>query len=150
MSYLWSHNSKRDISKFNVTHLTIHTHNVHVGVGGGGGGTRSDIIPPKNQISDITLRKKSDIWLKISDIRPPKKINYQISHPLENKISDIKVPPFHPPPPHTHMCIVKLSHNPYIHTSWFLTICISFGCYINPRRSHTTIYLSFQGQTLFI
>ena len=39
----------------------------------------------KNQISGF---KKSDIRYKTQ-----KKVNYQISHPLKNKISDIKVPP---------------------------------------------------------
>ena len=68
---------------------------------GGGGMERdqiSDIRPPKNQISDITHSQKLSIWLKKIRYQTPKKINYQISHPLKNKISDIKVPPFHPPP----------------------------------------------------
>ena len=80
-------------------------------MGGGGGGTRSDIGPPKN--SNIRpppppppqkkscVRKKSDIWLKKSDIRPRKKLLSDITPPKKNQISDIndKVPPFHPPPP---------------------------------------------------
>ena len=50
--------------------------------GGGGGGVELD---------------------QISDIRPPKKIKYQISHPLKNQISDLpgryQGTPVSPPPP---------------------------------------------------
>ena len=70
------------------------------------GGTRSDIrYQTPEKISDITRSQKSDIWhTKKSDITyqtPKKNINYQISHALKNQISDIKVPPFHPPLPIT-------------------------------------------------
>ena len=37
--------------------------------------------PPQNK-SNHVFANKSDIWLKKSDIRPPKIINYQISHPI--------------------------------------------------------------------
>ena len=54
------------------------------GGGGGRGGTRSDIRPPKNQISDITRSQK---------------IRYQTQ---KNQISDIKVAPVPHPPPSPH------------------------------------------------
>ena len=61
----------------------------------------SDIRPLKikYQISRIRKNRISGLKNQISDIKPPKKIYYQISHPLRNQISDINVPPFHPPPP---------------------------------------------------
>ena len=53
----------------------------------------------RDQISDIRPPKKSNIRYLT-----PKKIKYQISHPLKNQISDIKVPP--PPPPNM---VIKLT-----------------------------------------
>ena len=101
----------------NMSYITHVQEFLMKAIGGGGGGVERDQIsdirhpkkikyqisdPPTNQISHITRSQKSeDIWLK--------KIRYQISDPQKNQlsditppknqISDIKVPPFHPPPP---------------------------------------------------
>ena len=95
-------------------------------MGGGGGGMErdqiSDIRSPNNQISYIRPPKKSDITRsQKSDIRSPKKINYQISHPLKNQISDIKVPPFHPPPP-------SMSGGKTIVLERCVCVICTFGC----------------------
>ena len=86
---------------------------VHLPTGGGGGGVLerhqiSYIRPPKKsniryqtpqkikyQIS--RFRKKSDIWLKKSDIRPK---NNQLSDITPPTKSNIKISPVPPPPPY--------------------------------------------------
>ena len=84
--------------------------------GGGGGGwnaIRYQILDPlKNQISDIRPPKKIKYQivhknqisgLTKSDVGPQKKKKYQISHPLKNRISRYprSTHPAPPPPPHS-------------------------------------------------
>ena len=107
---------------------------------GGGGGVEHDQIldirPPK--ISNIRYQTPENIKYQISrvrknqisgiqksDIRPPKKINYQISHPLKKIKYQISWYPRStpPPPPLWSLCIIYLkSYTQRTHKSLYLYI----------------------------
>ena len=65
-------------------------------ISGGGEMERDQISDPLKK-SNIRYNTPYNIKYQISAW--PQKLKYQISRLLKNQISDIKVPPFHPPPP---------------------------------------------------
>ena len=86
------------------------------GGGGGWNAIRYQILDPlKIQISDpppppkkkSCVRKKSDIWLKKSDIRPRKKLLSDITPPkkIKYQISRTRYPPSTPPPLPLFVCL---------------------------------------------
>ena len=66
--------------------------------------------PRKNQISDITCSQKSDIWHIKIRYQTPKKINYQISHPLKKSNIRYQGTPVPPPPPSMHAFQIYYGH----------------------------------------
>ena len=69
-----------------------------------------------DQLSDIRPPKKSNIRY----IWPKKNIKSDLTPPKKNQISDIKVPPFHPPLEKCQYYINRIMYKYPFHIDWFV------------------------------